>query len=88
MSRKAAKEIKPHVEAYDHRDCRPCSGSGGYYASKADHDSCTGKCCGITDGYGGEAIAPCEGPCPCRCNQPLSRDEIMDIRDLIERLRR
>lgn len=77
---KPAPETVAH-EAW-HRACRQCAGTDGYYPTTARHDECSGKC-------GGEyRNTKCAGPCPCTCSTPLSRDEVMEVRDLIERLRR
>lgn len=67
--------------------CFACSGTDGYYPTKPQHDDCTGKCSGNPT-YRQPNPPPCGKPCPCKCSEPLSRNEIMELRDLAERLRR
>lgn len=70
-----AQEGTTHV----HEVCYACAGTDGYYPTVPQHDDCVGRCEG-----GPEWLVPepdsCTEPCPCECNVPLSRSEIMRFR--------
>jgi len=80
MSRAKQAEVKPHVY---HHECHACRGSDGYYPTTPQHDDCTGKCSG-SEGWSSGPDPNCAQPCPCDCSKPLTRNEVMNLRVLLD----
>lgn len=74
---------------FEHQECVYCRGGFDPYdrmPNARDHEKCTGHCPGHYNGV--DNTVECKGPCGCKCRTPLSPNELMDIREFIERLRR
>lgn len=74
------KQPETHVH---HSDCFACRGTDGFYPTTPQHDDCTGKCGGLAS-YQSAADPNCAEPCQCDCQKPLTRNEVMQLRTLLD----
>ena len=68
-------------ESY-HTVCDRCADMEGFSEKDPEHEDCTGKCAQT----GRNGRLDCAGPCACKCNIPLSKNEIMKLRSLVNKL--
>lgn len=76
-------------EHTEHNECLECAPLARKWEKddEPNHDNCTNRCPGYY-APGVLVAVECSGPCGCECAKPLSRNEIMELRDLVDRLRR
>lgn len=67
-----------HDDQFDHQACHPCHAEFGL--KEDDHNSCTRHCHNCPNSI--------PGPCPCECNTPLTRNELMQLRAMLSAVRR